>query len=48
MVTAVAREAEATLRRQISKMLELNNGRVEQLDRAGMIKLLDEEIAKTL
>jgi len=48
MVTAVASEAEATLRRQISKMLELNKDQAHQLDRAGMIKLLDEEIAKTL
>jgi NAD(P)-dependent dehydrogenase (short-subunit alcohol dehydrogenase family) len=46
MVTAVASEAEATLRRQLSKMLELNNSQANHLDRAGMIKLLDEEIAK--
>jgi NAD(P)-dependent dehydrogenase (short-subunit alcohol dehydrogenase family) len=48
MVTAVARESEATLRRQISKMLELNDGQAHQLDRTQLIKLLDEEIAKTL
>jgi len=46
MVTATVEQADATVRRQISKMLELNNGQVHQFDRARLIKMLDEEIGK--
>ena len=46
MVTATVGQADATVRRQISKMLELNNGQVHQFDRARLIDMLDEEIAK--
>ncbi|NNL57364.1 MAG: SDR family oxidoreductase [Pseudomonadales bacterium] len=46
MVTAIASEAEATVRRQISKMLELNQGQPHEFDRARLIEMLDEEIAK--
>jgi NAD(P)-dependent dehydrogenase (short-subunit alcohol dehydrogenase family) len=47
MVTAIAPEADATVRRQISKMLELNNGQVHEFSRTRLIEMLDEEIAKT-
>jgi NAD(P)-dependent dehydrogenase (short-subunit alcohol dehydrogenase family) len=46
MVTATEAQADATVRRQISKMLELNNGQVHQFDRTKLIKILDEEIDK--
>ncbi|WP_299080522.1 SDR family oxidoreductase [uncultured Paraglaciecola sp.] len=46
MVTATEQQADATVRRQISKMLELNNGQLHQFDRARLIKMLDEEMAK--
>jgi hypothetical protein len=46
MVTATVGQADATVRRQISKMLELNNGQVHQFDRARLIEILDEEIDK--
>ena len=46
MVTATVGQADATVRRQISKMLELNNGQVHQFDRARLIEMLDEEIDK--
>ncbi|MFQ3208443.1 MAG: 3-hydroxybutyrate dehydrogenase [Psychromonas sp.] len=46
MVTATVGQADATVRRQISKMLELNDGQVHQFDRARLIEMLDEEIAK--
>jgi 3-hydroxybutyrate dehydrogenase len=46
MVTATVGQADATVRRQISKMLELNNGQVHQFDRARLIEMLDEEISK--
>jgi NAD(P)-dependent dehydrogenase (short-subunit alcohol dehydrogenase family) len=47
MVTATVGQADATVRRQISKMLELNNGQVHQFDRARLIEILDEEIVKS-
>jgi NAD(P)-dependent dehydrogenase (short-subunit alcohol dehydrogenase family) len=47
MVTKPVGEADATIRRQLSKMLELNNGQVHQFDRARLIEMLDEEIDKT-
>ncbi|MFT4810966.1 MAG: 3-hydroxybutyrate dehydrogenase [Paraglaciecola sp.] len=46
MVTETVGQADATVRRQISKMLELNNGQVHQFDRAKLIEMLDEEIDK--
>lgn len=46
MVTATVGQADVTIRRQISKMLELNNGQVHQFDRARLIEMLDEEIDK--
>jgi hypothetical protein len=46
MVTKPVGEADATIRRQLSKMLELNNGQVHQFDRARLIEMLDEEIEK--
>ena len=46
MVTATEQQADTTIRRQISKMLELNSGQVHQFDRARLIKMLDEELAK--
>jgi hypothetical protein len=46
VVTATVGQADATVRRQISKMLELNDGQVHQFDRARLIDMLDEEIAK--
>ena len=46
MVTATQAQADATLRRQISKMLELNQNQPHSLDRDQFIKMLDEEIAK--
>ncbi|MEP1446111.1 MAG: SDR family oxidoreductase [Paraglaciecola sp.] len=46
MVTATLGQADATIRRQVSKMLELNNGQVHQFDRARLIEMLDEEIDK--
>ncbi|MFT6780017.1 MAG: 3-hydroxybutyrate dehydrogenase [Glaciecola sp.] len=46
MVTATVGQADATVRRQISKMLELNDGQVHQFNRARLIEMLDEEIAK--
>jgi NAD(P)-dependent dehydrogenase (short-subunit alcohol dehydrogenase family) len=46
MVTATMGQADATVRRQISKMLELNNGQVHQFDRARLIEMLDEELDK--
>jgi hypothetical protein len=47
MVTATVGQADATVRRQISKMLELNGGQVHQFDRARLVEMLDEEIDKT-
>jgi 3-hydroxybutyrate dehydrogenase len=47
MVTATVGQADATVRRQISKMLELNNGQVHEFTRARLIEMLDEEIDKT-
>jgi 3-hydroxybutyrate dehydrogenase len=46
MITATVGQADATVRRQISKMLELNDGQVHQFDRARLIEMLDEEIDK--
>jgi len=46
MVTATVGQADATVRRQISKMLELNNGQVHEFDRTRLIEMLDEEIDK--
>lgn len=46
MVTATAAQADITVRRQISKMLELNGGQVHQFDRKRLIEMLDEEIEK--
>ncbi|MGB5325721.1 MAG: SDR family oxidoreductase, partial [Pseudomonadales bacterium] len=46
MVTANVAEADATVRRQISKMLELNDGQAHQFDRARLVEILDEELAK--
>jgi hypothetical protein len=46
VVTATVGQADATVRRQISKMLELNDGQVHQFDRARLIDMFDEEIAK--
>lgn len=47
MVTATLGQADATIRRQISKMLELNNDQAHQFERARLIEMLDEEIEKT-
>ena len=47
MVTGTVAQADRVLRRQISKMLELNNGQVHQFDRARLIEMLDEEIVKS-
>ena len=47
MVTATSGQADATIRRQISKMLELNNDQAHQFERARLVEILDEEIAKT-
>lgn len=46
MVTATPAQSEITLRRQLSKMLELNADQVHQLNRDQLVKLLDEELAK--
>jgi len=46
MVTATLGQADVTVRRQISKMLELNSGQVHEFDRARLIEMLDEEIDK--
>lgn len=46
MVTAKAIQAEVTVRRQLSKMLELNNGQVHQYSREQLIELLDSELSK--
>jgi 3-hydroxybutyrate dehydrogenase len=46
MVTETVGQADASVRPQISKMLELNNGQVQQFDRAKLIEMLDEEIDK--
>lgn len=46
MVTATPAQSEVTLRRQISKMLELNADQKHQLNREQLIKLLDEELGK--
>ena len=44
----IEREAQAdrVLRKQLSKLLELNDGQAHQFDRDKMVKMLDEEIAK--
>ena len=46
MVTHTEAQADATVRRQISKMLELNIGQPHSFDREKLIKMLDEELAK--
>ena len=46
MVTVTAAQAGRVLRRQLSKMLELNAGQTHEFDRARLIEILDEEIAK--
>jgi 3-hydroxybutyrate dehydrogenase len=46
MVTGTAAQADRVLRRQLSKMLELNAGQTHEFDRARLIEILDEEIAK--
>ncbi|WP_299774698.1 SDR family oxidoreductase [uncultured Pseudoteredinibacter sp.] len=46
MVTATPAQAEITLRRQLSKMLELNAQQKHELSRDQLIKLLDEELGK--
>lgn len=46
MVTAKAIQAEVTVRRQLSKMLELNNGQAHQFNREQLIQLLDSELSK--
>ncbi|MGB5324730.1 MAG: SDR family oxidoreductase [Pseudomonadales bacterium] len=46
MVTATVAQADATIRRQISKMLELNHGQVHAFNRTRLIEMLDEELAK--
>ena len=46
----IEREAQAdrVVRRQLSKMLELNDGQAHEFDRARLVEILDEEIAKRL
>jgi len=46
MVTGTVAQADRVLRRQLSKMLELNNGQVLKFDRSRLIEMLDEEIDK--
>ncbi len=46
MVIEREEQADRVLRRQIAKLLELNDGQTHQFDRARLIEILDEEIAK--
>lgn len=46
MVTASADQSVVTLRRQLSKMLELNQAQPHELSRKQLIELLDEELSK--
>jgi NAD(P)-dependent dehydrogenase (short-subunit alcohol dehydrogenase family) len=46
MVTGTSAQADRVLRRQLSKMLELNDGQVHEFDRTRLVEMLDEEIAK--
>jgi len=46
LVTSNSGQSEETVRRQISKMLELNNGQVHQFGRTRLIEMLDEELVK--
>lgn len=46
MVTASADQSVITLRRQLSKMLELNQAQPHELNRKHLIELLDEELLK--
>ena len=46
MVIERLEQADRVLRRQLSKVLELNEGQAHQFDRARLVEILDEEIAK--
>jgi NAD(P)-dependent dehydrogenase (short-subunit alcohol dehydrogenase family) len=46
LVTETVAQADRVLRRQLSKMLELNDGQTHEFDRARLVEMLDEEIAK--
>ncbi len=46
MVIERVEQADRVLRRQIGKLLELNDGQTHQFDRARLVEILDEEIAK--
>ena len=47
MVAPNQNEADITLRRGLQRLLQLNEGQPYSLDRAALIKMLDEELAKT-
>jgi NAD(P)-dependent dehydrogenase (short-subunit alcohol dehydrogenase family) len=46
MVIETVAQADRVLRRQLSKLLELNDGQAHEFDRARLVEMLDEEIAK--
>jgi 3-hydroxybutyrate dehydrogenase len=46
LVIETVAQADRVMRRQLSKMLELNDGQIHEFDRARLIEILDEEIAK--
>lgn len=46
MVIERVEQADRVLRRQLSKMLELNDGQAHQFDQARLVEMLNEEIAK--
>ena len=46
LVTGIEAQADRVVRRQLSKMLELNAGQPHEFNRAQLIEILDEEIAK--
>jgi NAD(P)-dependent dehydrogenase (short-subunit alcohol dehydrogenase family) len=46
MVVPDQRSAEATLRKQIEELVQLNEGQVYTLDRDALVKMLDEALAK--
>jgi NAD(P)-dependent dehydrogenase (short-subunit alcohol dehydrogenase family) len=46
LVTGIEAQADRVVRRQLSKMLELNTGQPHEFNRARLIEILDEEIAK--
>jgi hypothetical protein len=46
MVVPAARQAEVTIRKQIEELVQLNHGHPFSYDRAALVQMLDEALAR--